>query len=300
MVKKALLGVVFTLLSVIPVTAQEFMCQVQINSRKVQGIDPTTFDAMKTAVFEFINNRKWTNYNFQFEERIEWTLLITIENAISSDEFSGQFNIVLQRPVFKTDYKTPLLNIIDKDISFVFRPNQPVNFVENTYTDNLSSLLAYYSYFILGQYFDTFSQDGGTDFYQKAMSVVQSAQNSNRKGWQSFESQKNRYHLVDQYLNAAYEPLRTFLYSYHRKGLDTMYDQPDAGRAVILRSLSDLKKVNDKRPGMYSMQVLLDAKRQEIINIFSKGSPTEKTSMINIMKEIDPANGSKYQEVMRK
>lgn len=299
MIKKALFVWIALALST-RLYSQEFMCQVQINSRKVQGIDPTTFDAMKTAVFEFMNNRKWTNYNLKFEERIGCTLLITIDKAISSDEFQGQFNVVLQRPVYHTDYNSPLFNIIDKDVAFVFHPNQPLTFVENTYTDNLSSLLAYYAYMMLGQYFDTFSQDGGTDFYQKAMSVVQSAQNSNRKGWQSFESQKNRYHLVDEYLNAAYEPLRTFLYDYHRKGLDKMYGQLELGRSEIASSLSDLKKVNNKRPGMYSMQVLLDAKRTEIINIFSKATPMEKTSMINIMKEVDPGNASRYQEVLRK
>jgi hypothetical protein len=298
MLKKALVILMFAA-SVATGYGQEFICQVQINSRKVQGIDPATFSTMKTAVFEFINNRKWTNYNFKFEERIKWTILITINQAVSSDEFQGQFNVVLQRPVYNTDYNSPILNIIDKDISFIYRPNQPLNFVENTYTDNLTSLLAFYSYFVLGQYFDTFSQDGGTDFYQKAMSVVQSAQNSNRKGWQSFESQKNRYHLVDEYLNAAYEPLRQFLYDYHRQGLDVMYDKTEMGRSEILKSLSYLKKVNDKRPGMYSMQVLLDAKRTEIINIFKKGTPIEKTSMINIMKEIDPGNSSRYQEVLQ-
>ncbi len=299
MIKKALL-VMIALTLAVKIYSQEFICQIQINSRKVQGVDPTVFDDMKTAVFDFMNNRKWTNYNFKFEERIECTILITIDKAISSDEFKGQFNVVLQRPIYKTDYNSPLLNIIDKDVSFVFRPNQPLNFIENTYTDNLTSLLAYYAYFMLGQYFDTFSLDGGTDFYQKAMSVVQSAQNVNRKGWQSFESQKNRYHLVDEYINAAYEPLRTFLYDYHRKGLDVMFEQLETGRAEILKSLSYLKNVNDKRPGMYSMQVLLDAKRDEIINIFKKATPTEKSSMINIMKEVDPGNASRYQEVMRK
>ncbi len=280
--------------------AQEFICQVQINAQQVRGVDPTIFDNLKTSVFDFINNRKWSNYNLKYEERIGCTILITISKAVSTDEFKGQFNVVLQRPIYKTDYNSPLLNIIDKDISFIYRPNQPVNFVDNTYTDNLSSLLAYYAYFMLGQYFDTFSLDGGTDFYQKAMSVVQSAQNSNRKGWQSFEGQKNRYHLVEEYLNSAYEPMRVFLYDYHRKGLDEMAEHIESGRSEILSTLSDLKKVNDKRPGMFSMQVLLDAKRTEIINIFSKATPTEKTSMINIMQEVDPANASRYQEVMRK
>ncbi len=279
--------------------AQEFSCKVQINTQQVQGFDRSVVSNLKTAITEFMNNRKWTNYNFAPEERIECTLLFNVSQIISSDEFKGTFNIVLQRPVYKTDYRSPLLNMIDKNIRFKYQPSQAMNFSESTFSNNLTSLLAFYSYMMLGVDFDSFAPDGGTVFYEKAMTVVQTAQNSGFTGWQSFENEKNRYHFVEQFLNKAYEPLRTFLYQYHRKGLDVMADNVIEGRKAILNSFSLLKKVYYKRPGLYDLQLILDAKRGEIINIFSKATPAEKNTMIHILSKVDAPNGTRYREVFR-
>jgi len=289
----------FLFLLMTGIFAQEFYCKVDINTQQVQGFDRSVVSNLKTAMTEFMNNRKWSNYNFTPEERIHCTLLFTVSQIISSDEFKGTFSIIMQRPVFKTSYRSPLLNMIDKNIRFKYTPSQAMNFSEGSYTDNLTSLLAFYSYMMLGIDFDSFAPDGGTVFYQKAMSVVQSAQNSGYTGWQSFESEKNRYHFVEQYLNKAYEPLRTFLYQYHRLGLDVMADNTIQGRKVILNSLSLLKKVYNKRPGLYDLQLILDAKRSEIIDIFSKATPAEKNTMINILSEVDAPNGTRYREVLR-
>ncbi len=279
--------------------AQEFNCKVQINTQQVQGFDRSVVSNLKTAITDFMNNRKWTNYNFAPEERIECTLLFNVSQIISSDEFKGTFNIVLQRPVYKTDYRSPLLNMIDKNIRFKYQPSQAMNFSENTFSNNLTSLLAFYSYMMLGIDFDSFAPNGGTIFYEKAMTVVQTAQNSGYTGWQSYESEKNRYHFVEQFLNKAYEPLRTFLYQYHRKGLDVMADNVIEGRKAILNSLLLLKKVYNTRPGLYDLQLILDAKRGEIINIFSEATPAEKNAMIRIMSEVDAPNGNRYREVLR-
>lgn len=279
--------------------AQEFSCKVRINTQQVQGFDRSVVTNLKTAISDFMNNRKWTNYNFAPEERIECTLLFNVSRIISSDEFKGTFNIVMQRPVYKTDYRSPLLNMIDKNIRFKYQPSQAMNFSENTFSNNLTSLLAFYSYMMLGIDFDSFAPDGGTVFYEKAMNVVQTAQNSGFTGWQSYESEKNRYHFVEQFLNKAYEPLRAFLYQYHREGLDVMADNLPEGRKAILNSLLLLKKVYDKRPGLYDMQLILDAKRGEIINIFSKATPAEKNTMIRILGEVDAPNGIRYREVLR-
>jgi len=297
--KKTGLLFFFIFLLTTGIFAQEFYCKVDINTQQVQGFDRSVVSDLKTAMTDFINNRKWSNYNFAPEERIKCTLLFTVSQIISSDEFKGTFSIIMQRPVFNTSYRSPLLNMIDKNIRFKYTPSQAMNFSEGSYTDNLTSLLAFYSYMMLGIDFDSFAPDGGTVYYQKAMSVVQSAQNSGYTGWQSFESEKNRYHFVEQYLNKAYEPLRTFLYQYHRKGLDVMASNATEGRKVILKSLSLLKKVYNKRPGLYDLQLILDAKRSEIIDIFSKATPTEKNTMINILSEVDAPNGTRYREVLR-
>ncbi len=197
--------------------AQEFNFKVDLNTQQVQNFDPGVITSLKTAMTEFLNNRKWTSYDFQPGEPIQGTLLFNIQQIAGSDQFSGTFHIILERPVFHSGYNSPLLNMIDKDIRFTYTPSQSMNFVANSYNGNLTSLLAYYAYMMLGVDFDTFSPDGGTPFYQEAMSVVQSAQNSGDPGWTAIENTKDRYHFVAQMLNKAYEPLRRFLYQYHRQ-----------------------------------------------------------------------------------
>jgi len=279
-------------------SAQEFNFRVELNTQQVQNLDPSVITSLKTAMTEFLNNRKWTNYNFKTGERIECTLLFNIQQIVGSDQFTGTFNIIMERPVYHADYHSPLLNMIDKDIRFRYTPSQSMNFVQNSYTNNLTSLLAYYAYMILGIDFDTFSPDGGTPFYQQAMSIVQSAQNSGEPGWTAGESTKDRYHFVEQMLNKAYEPLRQFLYQYHRLGLDVMAGDVASGRKAVLASLQDLRQVYEKRPGLYDLQLILDAKRNELIQMFSQAPESEKSQMVDTMSLIDPANGNRYRSVL--
>lgn len=279
-------------------TAQEFHFKVEINTQQVQNFDPSTITSLKNAMTEFLNNRKWTNYNFTPQERIKCTLLFNITQVTGSDQYSGNFHIIMERPVYHSGYQSPLLNLIDKNIKFRYTASQSMNFVQNSYTDNLTSLLAYYAYMILGVDFDTFSPDGGTPFYQQAMSVVQSAQNSSDPGWTAVESSKDRYHFVSQMLNKAYEPLRQFLYQYHRRGLDVMSNNIDAGRRVVLSSLRDLQKVYENRPDLYVLQLILDAKRNELIGMFSKAPESQKSQMVDIMSVVDPANGNRYRRIL--
>jgi len=269
-----------------------------VQSKEIAGVDKTVFTEMRKAIYEFMNNRKWSNNNYQISERIECTMIFTISGAQQGgDEFKANLNIVLQRPIYSTDYNSVVLNMIDKDIVFKYIPNQNMEFIDNSYTDNLTSILAFYAYTMIGLDMDTYSLYGGTPMYEKAMAVVSSAQNSPFKGWQAFEGDKNRYHFVENLLNSAYRPLRTLLYEYHLKGLDNMSTNIDGSRTTILKTLSYMKQVYDKRPGLYFFQLVLEAKRDEIINIFSEASPQEKTAMINIMTDIDPPNGSKYYKV---
>lgn len=289
--------IVFLLLGRVA-TAQELNFKVELNTQQVQNYDPTVISSLKKAMTEFLNDRKWTNYNFTQAERINCTLLFNITQVVGSDQFSGNFHIILERPVFHSDYHSPLLDMIDKNIRFHYTASQNMNFVENSYTGNLTSLLAYYAYMVLGVDFDTFTPDGGTPFYQKAMSIVQSAQNSSDPGWGAMDGSKNRYYFVEQMLNKAYEPLRQFLYMYHRHGLDVMASDIDAGRKAVLASLQDLKRVYENRPDLYDLQLILDAKRNELIGMFSKAPEDEKSQMVDVMSIIDPANGNRYRAVL--
>ena len=278
--------------------SQEFLCNVQIQSKEIAGVDKTIFDDMKKSIFEFMNNKKWSNMNFLISERIECTMIFTITDAKQGgDEFKGSLNIVLQRPIYGSDYNSVVLNMVDGDIAFQYMPSQNMDFIDNTYTNNLTSILAFYAYTMIGLDLDTYSLYGGTPYYEKAMAVVSSAQNSRFKGWQAFEGNKNRYHLAENLLNSAYQSLRKLEYEYHRKGLDVMSKNVEAGRKAISATLPYMKQVYDKRPGLYLFQLVLEAKRDEIIKIFTEASPAEKVAMINIMQEIDPPNGSKYETV---
>ncbi len=279
------------------VAAQEFLCNVQIQSPQIQGVDKSVFDALRTSIFEFMNNRNWSDYNFKMEERIECTMIITITEAISTNEFKAKINLVLQRPIYSTDYNSVVINYVDNDVHFWYTPYQPMDFSDNTYTSNLTSILGFYAYLMLGLDFDTFSLQGGTTFYEKAMAVATTAQSGSESGWRPFEGPKNRYQLIEGLMNSSYSQIRTFLYEYHRKGLDLMSKDKTAGRETISKTLENLKLVYDKRPGLYVLQVMVEAKRDEIVNIFKEASPAEKTNMITIMKEVDPANGSRYLEV---
>jgi hypothetical protein len=282
------------------ILGQEFVCNIQVNSQQVEGTDRRVFDNMQTALMEFANNKRWTNYEFQPQERIECSMVITIGERPSADRFNATLNIVASRPVFRTAYNSTLMNYVDKDFDFEYVEFQPMDFQENMYTSNLVSVISYYLYIILALDFDSFSQYGGTPFFEKAQNIVNAAQNSGEAGWNSFENERNRYWLVENYLNNAFNDLRQFNYEYHRLGLDQMSEKTEEGRSAISSSLNYLLNVHNQRPGLFALQLLIDAKRDEIINIFSEGNPREKADAQTIMKEIDPANSSSYSQITQR
>lgn len=284
---------------VLVVSAQEFNFQVQVISTQVQGTDKRVYQALQTAVYQFVNERKWSPYVIKPEERIEGSILLNITDRPSTDEFRGKLNIVLQRPIYKTSYNSVLLNYVDNDFKFKYLESQPMDYAENTYTSNLTSTLAFYMNIFLGLDADTFSPNGGSFFYQKAQDIVNSAQGSGETGWKSFDGQRNRYWMAENMINPTYSAFREALYKYHRQGLDVMTEQIDQGRNAISESLDNFRRVYRERPGLFVLQLLLDAKRDEIINIYSKASPVEKTKAVNILREIDPANANKYQQILQ-
>ncbi len=280
--------------SFITLKGQELMCRVEINTQQVEVSNKQVFETLKGAIYEFMNNRQWTNYTYEPDERIDCSLLITIERRLSADEFVATLTMAVTRPVFDASLNTPLLNYIDKSFSFKYIENQPLDFYQNTFTSNLTSVLAFYAYIFIGMDFDSFIMEGGTPYYESAQNIVNAAQNSPAKGWKSFDGQRNRYWLVENFLNVAYKPLRKFLYVYHRKGMDKMYDDAEMGKAGILRSLKDLQEVKKLRPGLFLLQLLVDAKRDEIINVFSEGSSGERGEAADIMKQLDPSHSREY------
>jgi hypothetical protein len=282
------------------VRSQEFLCDIRVTAQSIEGTDRRVFEAMQEALYDFMNNRKWSNVNIKVQERIECTMLITIKERVSSDEFKGTLNLILRRPIFNSSYNSVVLNYVDENFQFRYIESQPLDYNENTYSSSLTATLAYYAYMFLGMDFDTYSLYGGDPFYKAAEGIVNSAQNANEKGWKAFDGNRNRYWMVENLQNAAYRPIRQFIYEYHRLGLDVMSEKPDEGRAKIAETLNFLNTIHSNRPSLFVLQLMIDAKRDEIINVFSKGSPQEKTKVVNIMREIDPANASSYEKILAK
>lgn len=279
--------------------AQELNCNVEINTQQIQMSDKRIFQTLRNSIFEFMNNRHWSGYEYKQIERIDCSILLTITEKITTNDFKATLTIASQRPVFNSTYNSVLLNTIDKDIEFSYVEYEPLDFYENSFTSNLTSILAFYAYIIVGLDFDSYTMNGGDIFYQAAQNIVSTAQNSSYKGWKSFEDQKNRYWLVENLTNPAYDPINKFFYEYHLKGLDMMYEDSDKGRANILASLKYLQDTKKQRSGLMILQLITDAKREEMISIFSKGNSYEKSQAVLILKEVDPAHSSNYQKLLQ-
>jgi hypothetical protein len=290
--------IVFLVLA-IPLKSQELYCNVQINHQQVEGTDKKVFETLRSAIYEFMNNRKWTNYKFDITERIECSILINITNRVSTDEFTAELNMALKRPIYNSSYNSTLLNYIDKNFQFTYVEYQPLEFVENTFTSNLTSVLAYYAYMFIGLDFDSFTLYGGSPFFEKAESIVNSAQSSGSTGWKSFDSDKNRFWMVENLMNPSYQQVRRYLYEYHRLGLDVMYDDAQQGRGAVTKSIEYLTRLKDNYPNLFILQLIMEAKGDEMINIYSEGSTTEKARASNMLIKMDPSNASKYEEIMQ-
>jgi len=277
--------------------SQELRCNVTISSQRIQGANQNLFRTMQSDIYEFMNTRKWTDHVYGYDEKLRCNIMIILEEQISADEFSGTIQVQLIRPVFDSSYETTLLNIKDNDFRCKYVEFQPLEFNETSNRDNLTNILAYYAYVILGFNYDSFALEGGTPYFEKAQAIVNNSQNLPVKGWKSFESERNRYWLLENIMNKSYSDFRKCMYSYHRNGLDLMSQRVEEGRANIANSLRDLQKVFRKRPSTYILQMFFDAKVDELIKVFSKSFPDERSRVLTILNEIDPSNGSKYAKI---
>jgi len=292
--------IIVSLLIVLSLSArtQEFNVNVSINSQQLEGTDQRVFQTLQTAISEFINQQNWTNYQYKPEERIEGTLMITLTERVASDEFKGRINVVLRRPVFRTNYNSIILNWVDRDFHIKYVEQQPLEYSEGSHTSNLTSILAFYVYLFLGLDGDSFARLGGTPYHEKAMAIVTAAQNAPERGWKAFESQRNRYWLMENVLNGSYTPIREAIYVYHRRGLDVMSENLEMGRLAITESLELLQRAHRNRPGLFLLQLFMEAKRDEMVNVFSQASQMDKPKAVNILKELDPAQSSMYDRIM--
>jgi hypothetical protein len=298
--KKLVLNLLISLFA-IAVNAQELRCDIRINTSQVQRTNRQIFETLQSSINDLVNGRVWSNYKFSNNERIECSMLLNIQDY-TGDQFKGTLQIQVRRPVFNTSYNTVLFNYIDNDIDFTYQEYQPLEFSETSHLSNLSSLLAYYANIIIGLNFDSYALESGNEFFQKAEKIVNNAQNAMERGWRAGEStsRKNRYWLITNILSEDYAPVREFMYKYHRLGLDIMYDKVVEGRSNIAESLKLLQTLNNNRPDpfMHFLQVVLDAKSDEFVNIFQESMDDEKRRVVAILNQIDPSHTDKYKNIM--
>ena len=292
-----LLILLCSLLGLQSIQAQEFKFDVSVSTARVEGTDQRAFESLKEGIINFMNNRVWTNIEFKPEERIEGAMVVNIKNK-EGNIIEAELNIALRRPTYKTNFNTPLFNFVDDDFTFEYIESQPLDFSENTYMSNLTSTLAFYAYYCLGLYFDSFGLYGGEEFFKAAERVVNAAQNANESGWKAFDDKRNRYWLCENMMNASYKPLRQYMYEYHRLGMDNMATKTEEGRAAITKSLEYLKQMYNERPNLLSVQIINDTKRGEWKSVYSEGTQQEKTKAVNILREIDPSHASEYEEIL--
>jgi hypothetical protein len=295
--KRILILLSFILIMASHGKSQELQCMIQISSPSLSETDRAILQTLQTAIYEFVNQRNWTEFQYKTEERIEASITITINEKVGNDEYRGNIQVQSRRPIYKTSYSSPLLNHMDRDFSFRYVENQPLEYAENTFTTNLTAVLAYYAYVIIGFDFDSFTPMGGTPYFQRAQAIVNIAQNANERGWKSFEGQRNRYWLMENIFNAQYSNIRQAMYSYHRLGFDRMTDNMDMARAEVASSLEMLQRAHRQRPGSYLMSIVMVTKGDELISLFTDAPALEKTQVVQVLSEIDPANSAKYRRI---
>lgn len=284
------------------VKGQELNCQVSIilDARlEINIVEREVLDQLENTIYEFMNNTIWTKDKFTMEERINCNIQIQINEIPSSGQFKGFMQVQSSRPAFSSSYNTTMFNFQDDDVQFSFDRNAIFVYAPNQFRDNLTSMLAFYAYFIIGMDYDSFSDKGGTKYFSEAQQIVSNAQTSNFAGWKSNEKGKNnRYWLIDNILHELFTPLRECNYHYHRKGLDVLYEDKVLARSEIFNALNKLVKLTSTRPNSLNVLNFLSAKSNELKNLYEDAEPKEKNDIVNLLKRIDPVNSEKYQQIL--
>ncbi|MBA99608.1 MAG: DUF4835 domain-containing protein [Saprospirales bacterium] len=276
--------------------AQELRATVDINSQAATSVDPQVFQELQQAITSFLNERKWSSDNFEDLEKIECSFFINILEEKGNNSYNASLTVIANRPVYNTSYNSTLINRFDKDLSFTYKQFDPLDFNENQFINNLTHTLAFYVYFILGMDYDSYEQNGGDVYFQKAQELVNNVPStSGFSGWRSFDNNnQNRYWLINNILNSRYAPFREGNYTYHRLGLDRMIESKDTAMLSVLTGMVSFSKVGEDAPNLPIMQLLSDTKRLEWLNLFSEGKTDVKSAALGALVTIDPNNIEEY------
>ena len=279
--------------------AQELEVNVTINTPKLQTADPKVFETLERTMEEYLNNQKWTDEEFEQDERIKMDIVMTISSELAANTFEAELSLQSIRPVYGSTYETPMVKHQDKDITFSYIEFQPLEFSQTSYINELSSILAFYTYIVIGMDFDSFSPFGGEPYYQQAQDVINRIPPniaSSVKGWRSVDGNRNRYWLAENLLSPRVRPFRQAIYDYHRQGLDIMHQNAAVARAVMTQSIETLQDVNRSYPNSMILQVFANTKSDEIIDIYRGAPSQEKSQVVTVMGKIDPPRASVYRQ----
>jgi len=286
-----------TFIICISASAQELKCNVQINTSQIQGTNKQVFTTLQKDLGELMNNRKWSNATFSVSERIECTFAITVKTYAGGDNFTAEIQVQARRPVYNSTYFTTLFNFRDQNFNFTYIEGKPLESNDRQISNNLIATLFFYGYIILGYDADSFSQLGGTPFFHRAEDIANAMQSATETGWKAFESERNRYALINGILDEKLKNLREMYYDYHRLGLDIMSENTDNGRAKIASTLLALRTANSDRPANIAITSFLDTKVDEIADIFSQGQPKEKTQIYELLMDVAPTMQKRFEKI---
>jgi len=305
MLKKSVYLSLFFAILVSQLQAQELKANVTVLANRISSqIDHRIFQTLQSSLYDFINNRKWTNENFQPNEKIQCNFLLTLEQDLTNNIYKGKLTVQAARPIYNTTYDSPIINFLDDNVIFRYQEFQPIEFNENRIQGNdpvaanLTAIFAYYINIILGLDYDSFSLRGGDTYFQKAWNIVNNApEGRDISGWKSFESQRNRYWLAENMNNNRFALMHDVLYSYYRSGMDIFYENENEGRNGIMNSLNFLNTINAENPNSMIMQFFFQGKSSELVKVFSKANADMKSRVKDILTKLDITNVSAYKEL---
>ena len=291
----------------LPVSAQEFQAKITVNASRINStVDKKVFATLQNQLSNFINNRKWTTDQFKPNEKIECSFLINLESITEPNVYKASLIVQAARPVFNSSYQAALINFQDADLLFKYIEFQPVEFNDsrvqgnNALTGNLTAILAYYCYTILGIDYDAFAPKNGDKFYQKAQNIVNNApEASGISGWKLFDGLRNRYWLNENLVNNRYNIIHDVIYSYYRSGLDKMYDNETEARVNILQSLTQLQAFNQENANTMFVQFFMQNKTTELIGIFKKGTAADKSRAVELLSKLDISNNQRFKDELK-
>ncbi len=305
--RKIFLYLPVLLLSIVFTNAQELQAKVSVASNRVgPGVDKKIFQTLQTALTNFLNNRKWTNDTYQANEKISCNFLLNIGSAGDNNTFSASLTIQAARPVYNSTYNSPLINYIDDNVNFRYVEYQQLDFNENRVSGNdpvaanLTAVLAYYVYIILGLDYDSYALRGGDPYFQKAQNIVSNAPDGrDLQGWKAFDGQRNRYWLMENLTNNRYALVHDAMYNYYRAGMDKMYEDDAQGRKGILAALNYLTNVNTENPNLMITQFFFQGKTNELIRMFKKAPAEERARAMDLLVKLDVSNANSYRQELK-